>query len=137
MNKHQKGTISELFASAYFIKNGYIVSKPITDFNEYDLIVDNGKLSRVQVKTIYFDNSQNRYMISCVTSHIRGNNRRINKKYNYNSFDILCAVEPEIGAVYLIPIEKVASRRGITLYPTGKNNKSNTRYVDFEKYRVC
>lgn len=136
MNKHQKGTVSELFASAYFVKNGYIVSKPITDFNEYDLVVDNGKLKRVQVKTIYFDNSKKRYMISCVTSHIKGNQRRENKKYNKNSFDILCAVEPELGAVYLIPIEVVASRRGITLYPNGKNNKSNTRYEDFEKYRI-
>lgn len=137
MNKHQKGLISELFASAYFVKNGYIVSKPITDFNEYDFIVDNGKLNRVQVKTIYFDNSKNRYMISCVTSHIRGNEKRINKKYTKNSFDILCAVEPELGAVYLIPIEAIALRRGVTLYPTGKNNKSNTKYEDFEKYRVC
>ena len=92
---------------------------------------------RVQVKTIYFDNSKNRYMISCITSHIRGNSKRINKKYTVNSFDILCAVEPEIGAVYLIPVEVIALRRGVTLYPNGKNNKSNTRYNDFEKYRVC
>lgn len=135
MNKHQKGTISELFASEYFVKNGYIVSKPITDFNEYDLIVDNGELKRVQVKTIYFDNSKERYMISCVTSHIRGNNKRVNKKYDSNSFDILCAVEVDIEAVYLIPIEEVALRRGITLYPIGKKN--NRKYKDFEKYRVC
>ena len=136
MNKHQKGTISELLASSYFVKNGYIVSKPITDFNEYDLIIDNGELKRVQVKTIYFDNSKKRYMISCVTSHIRGGNRRENKKYSLTSFDILCAIEPELGAIYLIPIEKVALRRGITLYPTGKNNRTNKKNEDFEKYRV-
>lgn len=136
MNKHQKGIISELLASSYFVKNGYIVSKPITDFNEYDLIIDNGELKRVQVKTIYFDNSKKRYMISCVTSHIRGDNRRENKKYSLTSFDILCAIEPELGAIYLIPIEKVAFRRGITLYPIGKNNKINKKNEDFEQYRV-
>ena len=29
-----------LLAEAYYIKNGYIVSTPIDDFHEYDLIVD-------------------------------------------------------------------------------------------------
>ena len=136
MNKHQKGTISELLASIYFVSEGYIVSKPITDFNEYDLIVDKNGLQRVQVKTIYFDNSKQRYMISCVTSHIKGNQKRVNKKYNENSFDILCAIEPITSSIYLIPIEEVKGRRAITLYPKGKQNKSNTRYNDFEKYKV-
>lgn len=136
MTKHQKGTISELLASSYFVSKGYIVSKPITDFNEYDLIIDNGNLKRVQVKTIYFDNSKERYMISCVTSHIRGNERRLNKKYNENSFDILCAVEQETKSIYLIPIKEIIGRRGITLYPKGKQNKTNTRYEDFERYKV-
>lgn len=136
MNKHQKGTISELLASTYFINEGYIVSKPITDFNEYDLVVDNGILQRVQVKTIYFDNSKKRHMISCVTSHVRGNRKTINKKYNENSFDILCAIEPDSLSIYLIPIKEIVGRRGITLYPKGKQNKSNTRYKDFERYKV-
>lgn len=136
MTKQQRGKISELIATIYFARKGYIISKPITDFNEYDLIVDNGKLQRVQVKTIYYDNSKQRYMVSCVTSHIRGNGKRTNKKYNINSFDLLCAVEDETQTIYIIPIEKVAGKRAITFYPKGKNNKSNTRYEDFEKYRV-
>ena len=136
MNKHQTGTVSELLIASYFVQNGYAVSKPITDFGEYDLVVDNGVLSRVQVKTVYWDNSKNRYLISCVTSHIKGSGRRTNKKYSQESFDLLAAVETETMAVYLIPISDIAGRRSITLYPKGKPKTVVNRYEDFEQYRV-
>lgn len=137
MNKHQRGTVSELLAAKYFVENGFRVAKPITDFNEYDLVVDfDDVLERVQVKTIYWDNSKERYLISCVTSHIRGNSRRTNKKYTKQSFDSLCAVEKNTGAIYLIPIDIVAGRRSITFYPKGKPKTTNSRYKDFETYRM-
>lgn len=137
MNKHETGTVSELLASAYFVEKGYIVSKPITDFNEYDLIIDNNEgLKRVQVKTIYWDNSKQRHLISCVTSHIRGNENRYNKKYTEKSFDLLCAVEKETNSIYLIPIEVVHGRRSITLYPNNKPDSVNSRFEDFEQYKV-
>ena len=137
MNKQQRGIVSELLAIAHFIKQGYIVSKPLTDFNEYDLIIDcKGSLERIQVKTIYWDNSKNRYLISCVTSHIKGNGHRTNKKYQNNSFEKLCGVEEETGAIYLIPIKAVENRRSITIYPKGKPNTVFNRYPDFEEYRI-
>lgn len=37
--KHKNGTVSELLAEQFFIERGDIVSKPINDFSEYDLIV--------------------------------------------------------------------------------------------------
>ena len=55
-SKHKKGTISLHYAIAFFVGDNYIVSKPVDDHNEYDLIVDNTNLKRVQVKTIYWDN---------------------------------------------------------------------------------
>lgn len=136
MNKHQTGTVSELLAASYFVQNGYQVSKPITDFSEYDLVVDNGNLYRVQTKTIYWDKNKKRYLISCVTSHIRGNLRRYNKKYCTESFDLLLAVEPESLATYLIPIEKVAGRRSITVYPKEKPSTVRNRFGDYEQHRV-
>lgn len=58
-DKQRRGTESELLAEYYFVNNGFIVSKPINDFNEYDFVIDcNGALYKVQVKTIYFDNSK-------------------------------------------------------------------------------
>lgn len=135
---HRNGTVSELLAMAYFVSIGSVVSKPINDFNEYDLVIGSdlwNKLIRVQVKTIYFDNSKKRYLISCVTSHIRGSNRRINKKYTNKSFDLLCAIEKETMSVYLIPIEKILGRRSITFYPKGNINKTK-KSNNFEEFKV-
>lgn len=132
--KHKQGTVSELLAASHFVQNGCKVFLPIDSFGEYDLVVDDGTLKRVQVKTIYWDNSKCRYLISCVTSHIRGNNRRTNKKYTNTSFDVLCAVNLKTNRIYKIPIEKVNGRRSITVYPNGKPDSVNSRYEDFEQY---
>lgn len=135
-DKQVNGTKSELLAEYYLVSKGYIVSKPINDFYEYDFIIDDSeKLYKVQVKTIYFDNNKQRWLGSCVTSHIRGNNRRMNKKYTEKSFDYGLFICAEHNTAYLIPIALIAGRRSITFYPNGKNNKSKTRYSDFEKYR--
>ena len=123
--KHINGIVAELLAETYFVQNGYTVSRPVAKFGEYDLIIDNGKLLRVQVKSLYWDNSKKRHLLSLVTSHIRGNNRRINKKYTKSSFDILCAIEKNSGAIYILPINDVAGKRSMTFYIT-----------ENEKYRV-
>ena len=135
-SKQINGTKSELLAEYYLIRHGYNVSKPINDFSEYDFVIEDeyGKLFKVQVKTIYFDNSKKRWVGSCVTSHIRGNNRRTNKKYTEKSFDYGLFICAEYNKAYLIPIECIVGKRSITFYPNGKNNKTNTRYKDFETY---
>lgn len=136
-NKHLQGTVSELLASSYFVRKGWLVFTPIDGHGEYDLVVENnnGQLKKVQVKTIYWDSNKNRFLISCVTSHIRGNGRRVNKKYKEKCFDFLVGVERSTNAIYVIPFEKIFGRRSITVYPKGKT-KTNGRYEDFEQYRM-
>lgn len=136
IEKHINGTKSELLAEYYLITHGYAISKPINDFLEYDFVVEdiNGKLYKIQVKTIYFDNNKQRWVASCVTSHIHGNNKRTNKKYTKKSFDFGLFICAEYNKAYLIPISLIEGRRGITFYPNGKNNKSNTSHKDFEIY---
>ena len=138
MNSKQiNGIKSELLAEYFLTNQGYIVSKPINDFSEYDFVVDdcNNHLYKIQVKTIYFDNNKQRWMGSCVTSHLRGNGKRTNKKYTKESFDFGLFICAEYNSVYMIPISLIEGRRSITFYPNGKANKSNTRYSDFEKFR--
>lgn len=136
-DKHKHGTESELLAEYYLVHKGYVVSKPINDFNEYDFVIDEGSgtLQRVQVKTIYYDNSKHRWLSSCVTSHIRGNDRRTNKKYSNNSFDLGLFVCAEYMTVYLIPINSIVGRRSITFYPDGIPNTVTSRYPNFEEYK--
>lgn len=136
-SKQLNGTKSELLAEYFLINQGYIVSKPINDFLEYDFVIDDrdGNLYKIQVKTVYFDNNKQRWLGSCVTSHIRGNGRRLNKKYTNQSFDFGVFICAEYNSAYMIPISLIAGRRSITFYPNEKDNKSNTRYSDFEQFR--
>lgn len=134
--KHKSGAASELLAAAYYINQGYIVSKPIIEGYEYDMIVDmKGCLSRVQTKTIYFDNSKKRYMFSCATSKVRSGKKTTNKKYTKDSFEFLCAVCLFPRAIYVFPVDIVEGKRSITLYPDGINNKTR-KICEFEKFRV-
>ena len=54
-NFKQQGNIGMAYAIAYYTKLGYVVSIPLTDSQDYDLIIDTGiKLLKVQVKTTDF-----------------------------------------------------------------------------------
>lgn len=132
-SKHQNGTVSELLAASHFARHGYRIARPINDFGEYDLIVDDGSLKRVQVKTVYWDNAKKRHLMSFVTSHRRGKGI-VNKKYSADSFDLLCGIHAESGTMYLIPCTAIIGRRGVTVYPEGKPKTVNGRYDDFEQY---
>ena len=129
--KHINGTVSELLAEQYFINKGYIVSKPITDFNEYDFVIDNdGNLQRVQVKTVYYDNSKHRYLSSCVISHIHGNYKRVNKKYTDKSFELYAFVCKPYNCIYIIPNKKLLGRRSLTFYPD--NMEKDKKYKKYK-----
>jgi HJR/Mrr/RecB family endonuclease len=55
INSKKQGDIGMCYAIAYFSKMGYTVNIPITDSQDYDLIIDReGKLLKVQVKTTKF-----------------------------------------------------------------------------------
>ena len=55
INSKKQGDIGMCYAIAYFSKLGYTISIPITDSQDYDLIIDNGiELLKVQVKTTKF-----------------------------------------------------------------------------------
>lgn len=129
-SKHINGVVSELIAAAYYTKSGHSVYLPIDGHGEYDMVVDDGiRLKRVQVKTIYWDNSKNRWLISFVTSHVRGNGRRVNKKYSLDSFDELLAVHVDSNTVYQIPVKDVAGKRSATVYPLDIKNGRYERYL--------
>ncbi len=50
-NSKKQGDVGLGMAIGWFCANGYTVSLPLTDSQEYDLIVDDGDLQRIQVKT--------------------------------------------------------------------------------------
>lgn len=135
-SKQSNGVVSESMAKAFYSSKGYLVSQPINDFGEYDLIVDDGiNLNKIQVKTAYWDTNKQRNLVSLVTSHIRGDSNRYNKKYQEKSFDLLLIVHVETMSFYEIPIKEILGRRSLTVYPNGIPATVNGRYTDFEKYK--
>ena len=137
ISKHVNGLVSELLAAAWFTSRGYIVSLPINQFVEYDLIVDNGtdEPKRIQVKTVYFDNSKNRYICNFGLVHKRSDGTTKIKKYDENAFDYCAAVCLEQNAIYILPIKDVAGRRSMTLFPDKEGVTSTNRFRHFEEYK--
>jgi len=61
-NTKIQGSIGLGQAIAYFTKLGYIVSVPLNDSQDYDLIVEiDNKLYKVQVKTVTYKNESGNY----------------------------------------------------------------------------
>ena len=139
--KQKNGLLSESLVQCAFLEHNLPFSIPYGSFDEYDFVVQTSSgFKSVQVKTCYFDNSKNRFIVSLCTSHRRGGETIKNKKYSESSFDFLIAVCHKPLVFYVIPVEAVFGRRSITLYPDGvpHTSKGNPRYenmIDFEVYK--
>ncbi len=113
INSKKQGDVGMGAAIAYFCKCGYTVSIPITDSQDYDLIVDiDNKLCRVQCKTTYYKSEYGIYKANLrVIGGVGG--KRIkhfdNTKVEY--IFILC----ESNDMYLIPANDMNNANCINL----------------------
>ena len=108
---------SPIIRTVWFSKMGYTVNIPITDSQDYDLIIDReGKLLKVQVKTTKFKIRDGVYQVSLKTC---GGNRsgQTIKNFNENGSDLLFVLTDE-GTTYLIPKEDIHSNTCINLNTT-------------------
>ena len=112
VNSKKQGDIGMCYALAYFSKLGYTVSIPVTDSQDYDLIVDNGTLLKVQVKTTKCLN-KGKYQVALKTC---GGNKSgyTTKKFSNNSSDLLFVLDNS-GNMYVIPKCKIHSNTAIIL----------------------
>ena len=108
-----KGRASLGIAIGYFSSNGYTVSIPLNDTQDYDLIVDKyGKLMKVQVKSTSCKTKYGNYQValkSCGGTKGKTYNTLIDTK-----IDLLCIVTDNID-IYVIPIEKIKNISTINL----------------------
>ena len=92
-------------AIAWFTSQGWTVSVPLTDSQDYDLVVDSGKLLKIEVKTTRYKRKptvrrpNRRYELNLRVSG--GNRSGIGKSRLLGNVDFVFAVTPE--AKYLIP----------------------------------
>jgi hypothetical protein len=109
---------------------GFAVSKPYSDTEAYDLVIEeNGRLLRIQVKSV-FTTSRWGYSIS-VQRHSRGHGRPV-IQYSAHEIDFIAAYVVPHDAWYIIPVFEIVSRAHIRLYPEGAKRNDGTL---FEKYR--
>lgn len=116
-NSKKQGDAGLGIAIGWFTSQGYTTLIPLTDSQDYDLVVDiEGKLSKVQVKTTTCIVKDYYY----VSISIKGGNRSgvgKLKKFNNLESDYLFIVN---GAweKYLIPTDKIKAKHTISLTKT-------------------
>ncbi len=100
-SKAQQGNVGLALAIAYFVAEGYTVSIPLNDCQKYDLIVENGKLNKVQVKTsAYKQNDSWRVELRTTSANTKTYTSR---PFESNEVDILFIVCDD-GTRYNIPM---------------------------------
>ena len=113
-NSKFQGTVGLGIAIQELVKKGYVVSLPINDSQEYDLIFENGKMNRVSVKTTSYKLKSGHYNFNLST---KGGNRSYStiKKFNNNNCEYVFVVTGD-ETKYLIPSSEINSKNTLTLY---------------------
>lgn len=114
-NTKKQGDVGLGQAIAWFTKNSYTVSIPLTDSQDYDLIVDkDSSLFRVQVKTTSFKSEYNVWRVSL---SIKGGNRsgigKI-KKFDKTKVDVVFILSSD-NECWLFPSQEINSTSSLNL----------------------
>lgn len=113
-NSKKQGDIGMCYAMAYYSKLGWTISIPITDSQDYDLIVDTGaNLLKVQVKTTTFEQYPGIYQASLKTCGGNKSGQTI-KTFDQNECNILFIVTDK-GDCYSIPRNEITNKNSINL----------------------
>lgn len=113
-NWKKQGDIGMCYAIAYYSKLGWTISIPVTDSQDYDIIVDNGiSLLKVQIKTT---NQISKHGISLVALRTNGGNKsgNITKNFDINNCDLLFVMTNN-AEFFSIPRKEITSTTNINL----------------------
>lgn len=112
-NTKTQGDIGVGQAIAWFTRNGYTVSIPLTDNQAYDLIVDkDNQIYRVQVKTTKFK-KHNHFYISLI---VKGGNKSCStaKRFDHDIVELLFIFTND-NEQYLIPTKEINRKQTLSL----------------------
>ncbi len=99
-NTKSAGDVAEIIAAAELIKNGYVVSRPLSDNAPYDLIYDTGsQLRRAQVKGRTSSDGK-------ITVELYCNARSYSGKYESKDFDDMIIVDLETYKVAIVDVDR-------------------------------
>lgn len=118
-----KGRASLGIAIAYFSSNGYTVSIPLNDTQDYDLIIEKeGVLQTVQVKSTGCKTKYGKYQVALKSCG--GTNGSTYKTLVDTKVDLLCVISKDLE-IYVIPVDKIKNKSTINLCD---------RYLKYKKY---
>jgi len=129
----QKGAVAEAAITTAALELGLTVLRPLCEGRRYDIVIDlEPQLLRVQCKlarqldrVLLVGTHTNRY-----TPH-----GYVSTGYTADEVDAVAAYSPQTRSCYLIPIDEVASRRGVhlRLAPARNNQAQGIRWArDYE-----
>lgn len=109
----EKGNTGLGMAIAYFTANSYIVSIPLNDTQDYDLLVDKeGVISKIQVKATGCKTKNNIYQVSLKSCG--GTKGKEYKTIINTNVDYIFIVNTELN-MYLIPKNEIHNKSTINL----------------------
>lgn len=130
-NTKSQGIIGLGRAIEYFTSIGWIVSLPLNDSQDYDLIVDDGnKLLKVQVKTTNCKKNKDGTIFALNLAVMGGNSKEnfVHKTNTQIEYDYLFAVSGD-GKEYLIPKSELMNvEKSISLGSKLKKSFEITRW---------
>lgn len=113
MNTKQKGNIAIGEAIAHYTKLNYIVSLPLNDSQDYDIIIDNGiSLKKVQVKFTSSKSKSNKFIITLKS--VSGSSRKVYKTLKDSKVDLLFCVTSE-NQKYEYDVKEITQNNAIIL----------------------
>jgi hypothetical protein len=114
-NPKRQGNVGMAAAVYYFTKIGFNVSIPLTDSQEYDILVEDedGKIYRIQVKTTRYARNG---IFECSLMVSGGNRTGIGKKRMISTSKVdLVYILCEDGTQYLLPTKVIFGKKNIAL----------------------
>ena len=122
MTNKEKGNFGLGIAIAYFSTNGYTVSIPLNDTQDYDLIVEKeNNFQTVQVKTTGCKTKYGNYQVALKSCG--GTNGKTYKTVIDTKIDLLFIVSTDLS-IYLIPRNEIKNRSTLNLC------------TEYEKYKI-
>lgn len=114
-NSRKQGDVGIGTAIAYFTKNGHMVAVPLTDNQDYDLVVEIDKeLFKVQVKTTRHKAPSGNYSAELRTTGGNQSWNGVTKFFDEKDADLLFILADNEDT-WLIPVKELSVRSRITL----------------------
>lgn len=127
----EKGNTGLGIAIAYYSANGYTVSIPLNDTQDYDLIVDkNNILKKVQVKATSCKTRYNKYQVALKSCG--GTKGKTYKTIIDTNIDEVFIVTGNMD-IFILPIEEIKNRSTINLCRKYEKFRIDSALINYYK----